>query len=167
MVIHQDLFCLDVVGHVSLGVDASPLVPRPGSKPAPPRDESQLVERGQLGYPEGSRGLLSLPHRLQLDGAVLVLDKPLDERGDPGVSSGVPHVDKLLDQGLVEEEPVVDIGQPHGGGGGGPCCRGSGHLPLKRVGDVARQGEIQGVGLVEKLVQLISDASLVPLQGLK
>ena len=74
-----------------------------------------------------------------------------------------------MDQGLVEEEPVVAIGQPHGGGGGGggPCCRGSGHLSLKRVGDVARQGEIQGVGLVEKLVQLVSDASFVPLQGLE
>ena len=64
---------------------------------------------------------------------------------------------------MLKKEPVVDVGQPHegvaGGGGGGP-------LPLERVGDVARQGEVQGVGLIEQLVQLVGDATVVSLQGL-
>ena len=35
-------------------------------------------------------------------------DVALDERNDPSVGSGIVEVDQILDQGLVEEEPVID-----------------------------------------------------------
>lgn len=39
--------------------------------------------------------------------ALLYLNVALDEGNDPSVGSGIVEVDQFLDQGLVEEEPVV------------------------------------------------------------
>ena len=36
------------------------------------------------------------------------LDVALNEGYDPGVGPGVVEVDQFLDEGLVEEEPIVD-----------------------------------------------------------
>ena len=82
---------------------------------------------------------------------------------------GVVHVDELLDQSLVEKEPVVDVGKPHidGVGGGGVCrSSSSSHLSLERVGDVARERKVQRIGLVEQLVELVCYSAVVSLQSL-
>ena len=39
---------------------------------------------------------------------LLNLDIALNEGNDPGVGPGVVEVDQLLDEGLVEEESIVD-----------------------------------------------------------
>ena len=109
------------------------------------------------------------------------LDVALDYGQDEGVCPRVAQVDEVLQEVSVEEEAVVR--RPPGGvrratallvGAEPRAVRGSvvigrapfPHLPLEGVGDVAGEGEVERVGVVVHLDELVQDSPLEPQEGL-
>ena len=110
-------------------------------------------------------------------------DVSLDYGHDEGVSPRVAQVDEVLQEVPVEEEAVV--GRPPGGvreaaallvgaeprtlvGRSVVFCRTPflAHLALEGVGDVAGEGEVERVGVVVHLDELVEDSPLEPQEGL-